>query len=172
MFLCRGARAVVASSCSYYKFAGSVQVATTDIAPWDAVWAWHNSSLISCCQVSVRGTWTNSVHVFRLPSGMLQGTSVESRVSRAWTACQSASGLGFSWPFSCWTKDRMTDDRLNSPKSLFCLGTETCTIRPPPNKLLSSALSTASKQRLSNWTKMKPATDVPKVKWSSPSESY
>lgn len=169
MFLCRGARSVVTSSLSYYyNFAGSVQV-TTNIPP-EAIWALHNASIISCSQV--RDSGANSVHVLCLLDGMLQDESVESCVSNAWTACKSASRFGFIWPFSWRSKDRIMNDRLNSPKSFFCLGTDTCTIGSSTNKLLSSALSTASTRKQSNWTKREPATDVQKVNWLSPNENY
>ncbi|MCJ8729221.1 hypothetical protein PDJAM_G00103650 [Pangasius djambal] len=72
-------------------------------------------------------------------------------------ACKSVSVLGFILPFSWRSEDRYTNARLNSPNSLFCLGTETCI------QLLSSALSDAKKQNQANWTKREPAPEVQKV---------
>lgn len=164
MFLCRGARSVVASSLSYYNFAGSVQVATN--ITHDAIWALHKSSMISCSQVRDRGA--DSVNVLRVPKGMLQDPCVKSAIPYAWTACKSASRLGFIWPFAWKSKDRITNDRLHSPKSFFCLGNETFISRSHANKLLSSALSTTSKPKQSHWIKREQPTEVQKVNWLSP----
>lgn len=128
--------------------------------PRAAVGAVHNSSIISCSQVC-----THRVCV--LPAGALQEKYVRSttckHVSPAVTAGKSASRLGFISPFSWRSQDRKTNNRLHSTKSLFCLGTETCIIGSSTNKLLSSALSTVSKQKQADWMRTDPATQVQKV---------
>ncbi|XP_060775093.1 protein FAM210B, mitochondrial isoform X4 [Neoarius graeffei] len=169
MFLRRGVRSFIASSFNYYNFAGSVQVARS--IPQDAIGTLHNSRIISCSQLRDRAV--NSVCVLRLPSGMLQDNSVKNniRVPHACTACKSVSRLDFILPFSWRSKDRNTNDRLNSPKSLFCICTETCIVLSSTDKPLSSTLSNASKQKQENWMKRESAPDVQKVLLSkSPQE--
>ncbi|XP_017337805.1 protein FAM210B, mitochondrial [Ictalurus punctatus] len=164
MFVSRGVRC--ASSFTYYKLTGSVQVTVNK--PRAAVGAVHNSSIISCSQVC-----THRVCV--LPAGALQEKYVRSttckHVSPAVTAGKSASRLGFISPFSWRSQDRNTNNRLHSSKSLFCLGTETCIIGSSTNKLLSSALSTVSKQKQADWMRTDPATQVQKVLLSKSSQA-
>lgn len=166
MFRYRGVRSVVASSLSYYNFARSVQVAAN--IQQDAIRALHNSSIISCSQVRDRDA--NMVYVLRMSSRILQDESMKSCVFHVRTACKSASRHGCIWPFSWGGIDRIVNDRLNSSKSFFCLGTETCVIHSYANKLLSSALSAASKRKKSSWTKREPATEDQKVNRLSPNE--
>ncbi|KAF7711312.1 protein FAM210B, mitochondrial [Silurus meridionalis] len=144
MFLCRS-RFVVASLFSYNKFAGSVQVAT--YMTQDAIRALHKSRMISCSKVPARGT--NSVRVLHLISGPRQSpiSNTCEYVSHAFPACNSLS-------------------RLSSPKSPFCIGTETCILQSSTIKLLS-ALFSAKELEQADGTKRDRATDDQKVMLSN-----